>query len=62
MATLLTLILKTIISPERSTLKWLGVGDSKVDGFSIGSGMKHAKKSGKLSKSRKLKSKKTSKS
>ena len=63
MAAPFTLMLKTTILPERSTLERLGVSDGEVDRFGIGgNGVKHAKKSGKLSKSGKLKSEKTSKS
>ena len=59
----LTLILKTTVPPEKLTLERLGVGDGEVNGFSVGgNGVEHAKKSGKLSKSGKSKSEKTSKS
>ena len=63
MVTPLILMLKTTILPEKSTFKWLGVGNGEVDGFGVDkNGMEHAKKLGKLSKSGKSKSKKTSKS
>ena len=56
-------ILKTIVSPEKSTLKRLGISDGKIDRFDVGrNGIKHAKKSEKLSKSGKSKSEKKSKS
>ena len=59
----LTSMLKTTILLEKLTPKRLGVGDGKVDGFSVGGNdVEHAKKSGKLFKSGKSKSKKTSKS
>ena len=51
MAALLILILKTTILLEKSTLKWLGVGDGEVNGFDIGSSMEYAKKSEKMFKS-----------
>ena len=63
MAAPLTLMLKTTIPPEKSTLERLGVGDGEVDGFDIdGNGMEHAKKSEKSSKLGKSKSEKTFKS
>ena len=63
MAAPLTSMLKTTVPPERSTLKRLGVDDGKVHRFDVsGNGMEHAKKLGKLSKSGKSKSEKTSKS
>ena len=58
-----TSMLKTIVQPEKSTLKRLGVGDSEVDRFGVSeNGVEYAKKSGKLFKSGKSKSEKTSKS
>ena len=63
MAASLTSMLKTTILPEKSTPERLGVDDDEVDRFGVGgNGVKHAKKSGKLSKSEKSKSEKTSKS
>ena len=63
MAAPFTSILKTTVPPERLTLEQLKVGDGEVDGFGVGGNVvEHAKKSGKLSKSGKLKSEKTSKS
>ena len=63
MAAPLTSILKMTVSLERSTPERLGVSDNEVDRFGIGgNGVEHAKKSEKLSKSRKSKSEKTSKS
>ena len=47
-------MLKTSISPEKSTSKWLGVGDNKVNRFGIGGGIKYAKKLEKMFKSRNL--------
>ena len=59
----LTSMLKATILPERLTPEWLKVGDGEVDRFGVGgNGVEHAKKSQKLSKSRKSKSEKTSKS
>ena len=51
MAISLTSILKTIVLPERLTIKWLGVSDSEVNKFDVGDDMKHIKKSKKTSKS-----------
>ena len=63
MAAPLTLMLKTTVLPEKLSPEWLGVGDDEVNGFGVGeNGVEHAKKSGKLSKSGKSKSEKTSKS
>ena len=63
---LLTLILKTTISPKKSTLKWLKVDDNKVNRFGISSSKKIAKKlekskSQNWSKLGNLKNKKSSK-
>ena len=56
-------MLKMTVSPEKLTPERQGVGDDKVDGFNVGGNdVEHAKKSGKLSKSRKSKSEKMSKS
>ena len=63
MAAPFTSMLKTIVSPKRSTSKWLEVDDGKVNEFGVSeNGIKHAKKSGKLSKLGKSKREKTSKS
>ena len=63
MAALLTLMLKTTISLERSTLERLEIDDGEDDGFGVGeNGMEYAKNLGKLSKSGKQKSQKTFKS
>ena len=52
-------MLKTTILLEKLIFERLRVGDDEVNGFSIGrNGVEHIKKSGKLSKSRKLKEKK----
>ena len=51
---LLILMLKTTILPEKLTSKRLGVGDNKVNGFGVDNNKEIAKKSGKLSKTRKL--------
>ena len=56
-------MLKTTVPPEKSTPEQLGVGDGKVNRFSVGgNGMEHTKKSGKLFKSGKSKSEKMFKS
>ena len=47
-------MLKTTVSPEKSTPKRLGVGDGEVNRFGVDSGMKYAKKSEKMSKSQNL--------
>ena len=44
-------MLKTIVSPEKFNPERLEVGDGEVEGFDIGSSMKYAKKSEKMSKS-----------
>ena len=63
MAAPFTSMLKTIVSLERSTSKQLEVDDDEVNEFGVGeNGIKHAKKSGKLSKLGKSKREKTSKS
>ena len=63
MAAPFTLMLKTTILPKRSTPEQLEVDDGEVDGYGVdGNSVEHAKKLGKLSKSRKSKSEKTFKS
>ena len=50
MAAPLTSMLKTTLTPEKSTSKRLGVGHGEINGFRVdGNDVEHAKKSGKLS-------------
>ena len=57
MAALLISILKTTVSLERSTSMQLKVGNGEINKYGICNGVKQAKKSGKLSKLKKSKSK-----
>ena len=54
MAAPLTLMLKTIVLPEKLTSEQLKIGDGEVNRFGIGSNIEHTKKSKKMSKSRNL--------